>query len=197
MSLSASTCDVTASRIGWYDKLSGEWHKVALNVLMAIVLAHWAEHIAQAWQVYALNWPRHQAGGVLGLFFPWLVCSELLHYGYALIMLVGMWVVRRGFLGVAGTWWMIALSVQVWHHFEHALLLGQVAFHRNLFGSAAPTSLVQFFVPRIELHLFYNTIVFIPMVIGVYYHLFPPQGHVHAAVCSCSRRAQQPATEPA
>ena len=37
-----------------------------------------------------------------------------------------------------------------------------------------PTSLIQLWVPRVELHLFYNTIVFIPMVIAMYYHLFPP-----------------------
>ncbi len=37
-----------------------------------------------------------------------------------------------------------------------------------------PTSIIQLWVPRVELHLFYNTIVFIPMIIGMYYHLFPP-----------------------
>ena len=36
-----------------------------------------------------------------------------------------------------------------------------------------PTSLVQMWVPRVELHLFYNTIVFIPMVVAMYYHMFP------------------------
>ena len=48
----------------------------------------------------------------------------------------------------------------------------------NLFGRPVPTSLMQLWVPRVELHLFYNTIVFIPMVIAMYYHMFPPQGEV-------------------
>ena len=38
---------------------------------------------------------------------------------------------------------------------------------------------------RVEIHLFYNAIVFIPMVIGMYYHLFPPKGE-EVAACSCS-----------
>ena len=37
-----------------------------------------------------------------------------------------------------------------------------------------PTSIAQLWVPRVELHLIYNTIVFIPMVIAMYYHMFPP-----------------------
>ena len=45
-------------------------------------------------------------------------------------------------------------------------------------------SVLQFFVPRVELHLFYNSIVFVPMVIGMYYHMFPAEkqselGRVH------------------
>jgi hypothetical protein len=38
-----------------------------------------------------------------------------------------------------------------------------------------PTSLLQVWVPRVELHLFYNTIVFVPMVIAMYFHMFPPR----------------------
>ena len=49
---------------------------------MFIALAHWAEHLSQAYQIYVLGWPRPQAGGFLGLFFPWLVNIELMHYGY-------------------------------------------------------------------------------------------------------------------
>src|SRR6476661_5871744 len=70
-----------------YQKLNSVWHRRALNLFMFIVLAHWAEHLAQAYQVYVLGWPRPKAGGFLGLFYPWLVSSELLHYGYAIVML--------------------------------------------------------------------------------------------------------------
>src|SRR6266487_845087 len=65
---------------------------------MVIVLAHWAEHLVQAYQVYALKWPMHEARGVLGQAFPWLVHSEVLHYSYALIMLAGIWAFLPGFV---------------------------------------------------------------------------------------------------
>src|SRR6266516_2997186 len=32
--------------------------------------------------------------GVLGLPFPWLISSERLHHGYALLMLVALWMLR-------------------------------------------------------------------------------------------------------
>src|SRR6266702_2198454 len=78
----------------FFGKLNGPWHKRALQTFMIVVIAHWAEHLVQAYQVYVLKWPVHQARGVLGQAFPWLVHSEVLHYSYALIMLVG--VVARG-----------------------------------------------------------------------------------------------------
>src|SRR5947207_3644509 len=68
-----------------FSRLNGRWHKRALQAFVLIVLAHWAEHLVQAYQVYVLKWPMHQARGVLGQAFPWLVHSEVLHYGYALI----------------------------------------------------------------------------------------------------------------
>jgi len=37
-------------------------------------------------------------------------------------------------------------------------------------------------VPRVELHLFYNTIVFIPMVVAMYFHMFPPAGERRKAL---------------
>jgi len=144
------------------------------------------EHLAQAVQIWVLHWPRPKAGGVLGLWFPWLVTSEVLHYGYALIMLVGIWVLRKGFVGTSRKWWTVALIIQFWHHIEHLLLIGQATFHHNLFGSPVPASILQLFVPRVELHLFYNTVVFIPMIIGMYYHLFPAKQDAERALCSCA-----------
>ena len=40
-----------------------------------------------------------------GSAFPWLIKSEALHYGYALVMLVGLWLLRSGFTGVKDHWW--------------------------------------------------------------------------------------------
>ena len=170
----------------FHDRINTRGHKPALWIFMVVVLAHWAEHLAQGWQVYVLGWPRHHAGGVLGLVYPWLVSTELLHYGYALVMLIGIWLLRKGFAGRSRAWWTVALVIQFWHHFEHLLLIGQATFHHNLFGSPVPTSIVQQIIPRIELHLFYNSIVFIPMVIGMYYHLFPAKGETHHAACNCA-----------
>src|ERR1041384_5642848 len=124
-----------------HSRLNSEWHKRSLHLFMIIVLAHWAEHLVQAVQIYVLGTPRPQAGGVLGLWFPWLVSSEVLHYGYAIVMLIGIWMLRKGFTGLSRTWWTVALVIQFWHHIEHALLLGQATFHHNLFHSPAPVSI--------------------------------------------------------
>ncbi len=70
-----------------------------LQVFMFIVLAHWGEHLFQAYQIYVMGWPRPKANGLLGLWYPWLIKSETLHYGYALVMLIGLWVLRKGFTG--------------------------------------------------------------------------------------------------
>src|SRR5258708_30592319 len=140
--------------------LNGKWHETGLRVFLLIVLAHWAEHIFQIVQIFVLNWPRPQALGALGLVFPWLVQSEWLHYIYAFLMLIGLIILRPGFQGRARFWWNIALVIQVWHHFEHLLLLGQALTHTYLFGGTVPMSVLQVFFPRVELHMFYNTIVF-------------------------------------
>jgi hypothetical protein len=170
----------------FHETLNGARHETALRVFMAIVLAHWAEHLLQALQIYALGWPVPQARGALGYFFPFLVSSEMLHYGYALVMLAGLWVLRAGFSGVDDRrWWTIALAIQFFHHVEHFLLQGQYLLGQNLFGRPVPTSIAQLWVPRVELHLFYNTIVFIPMVIAMYFHMFPPAAAGRPA-CTCA-----------
>src|SRR4030095_4476833 len=107
---------------GFIERLNAKWHERALQIFTVIVLAHWAEHLAQAFQIYVLHWPVPESRGVLGLWYPWLVKSEVLHYGYALIMLVGLWMLRPGFVGKARTWWTVALVIQFLHHIEHPLL---------------------------------------------------------------------------
>lgn len=178
----------------FYDKLNRQWHKPALQVFMVIVLAHWAEHLAQAVQIYILGWPVPEAKGVLGLWFPWLVKSEVLHYLYALVMLAGLWSLRKGFQGLSYKWWMVALIIQFWHHIEHGLLIGQAAVGHNLFGSPVPISIIQLWIPRVELHLFYNTIVFIPMFIAMYVHMFQKTGEETRHGCSCAWRHETAST---
>jgi hypothetical protein len=180
-----------ANRLSFYDKINHQWHKPALQVFMLIVLAHWAEHLAQAVQIYLLGWPAPEARGVLGLWFPWLVKSELMHYLYALVMLVGLWSLRKGFEGRAHTWWMISFGIQFWHHIEHGLLIGQAVFAHNLFGSPVPVSIIQLWIPRVELHLFYNTIVFIPMFVAMYLHMFSGAREESGQGCSCAWRQRE------
>lgn len=167
-------------------RLNSAWHERALQVFLAIVLLHWAEHLAQAWQYYALGWPTAEAGGVLGLWFPALVSSELLHYGYAAVMLIGLWILRKGFVGRAYVWWMVSFWIQFWHHVEHGLLQGQAVVGANLLDSPVPVSIVQLWVPRLELHLIYNTLVFAPMVIAMYQHIFPAPHEASQMQCACA-----------
>ena len=117
-----------------------------------------------------------------------------MHYGYAIVMLIGIWLLRPGFVGTSRLWWNAALIIQFWHHIEHALLQGQAIAGQNLFGSPVPTSIAQLWIPRVELHLIYNTIVFIPMVIAMYYHMFPPPAEAAQMQCSCAFHPRVAAT---
>jgi hypothetical protein len=174
------------------DVINGPAHERSLYVYMAIVLFHWVEHLVQAYQIFVLGWPRPESGGFLGLWFPWLVQTELLHWGYAVVMLIGLILLRPGFAGLSRKFWTVSLLIQAWHLVEHSLLQGQAIVGQNLFESPVPTSIVQLWVPRPELHLIYNAIVFIPMVIAMYYHMYPPLSEAPVA-CTCSRRAPRPA----
>ena len=174
----------TAPKQGFIEKLNGPWHERALWIYLAIVILHWTEHLFQAAQIWILGMPRPQALGALGYVFPWLVKSEVMHFTYALLMFGGLVLLRPGFPGKAKTWWTASLVIQGWHLFEHSLLLIQATVGQNLFGSPVPTSVLQQFVPRPELHLFYNLIVFIPMVVAVWLHTRPDQAAVNE--CSCA-----------
>lgn len=181
--------------LGAMTRLNTGGHKAALGLFLVIVLAHWAEHLAQAVQIYIYGWPTPEARGVLGIPFPWLVTSEWMHYGYALIMLVGFVLLRPGFSGRSRTWWNVTLGIQVWHHFEHLLLLVQALTGSYLLGKAVPTSVVQLVFPRVELHLFYNALVTLPMVVAMVLHRRPATAGQEAAGCTCAvpRMAAQPA----
>ncbi|MGW9348598.1 hypothetical protein [Nocardiopsis flavescens] len=168
--------------------LNTSGHRGGLALFLVVVVAHWAEHLVQAAQIYILNWPIPEALGLLGLPFPWLVTSEWMHYGYALVMLVGLFLLLPGFTGRARTWWKISLGIQVWHHFEHLLLLVQALAGANLGGGAAPTSLVQLLIPRVELHLLYNALVFAPMVVAMLLHRSPSDAERPAMACGCADR---------
>jgi hypothetical protein len=173
-------------RTGFLTALNTRYHKLALWLFLFITIAHWAEHLVQAFQIWALDWPRPQARGVLGMPFPWLVQQEWLHYGYAIVMLAGLWMLRPAFVGRGRTWWTAALVIQFWHHIEHLLLLVQALTHKNLLGKPVPTSVAPLFFPRVELHLFYNVVVFAPMVVAMYLHMRPTKAERAEMRCSCA-----------
>lgn len=151
----------------WLRQLNDAWHRRALTAYMLVVFAHWAEHIAQAYQVFVLHWPRPEAGGVLGLWFPALASSEVLHFVYNLALLLGLILLRLGFRGSARAWWTVALAIQGWHFFEHLLLQVQWLTGYYLFGASQQTGILQLWVPRVELHFLYNSAVFLPMLVAL------------------------------
>jgi hypothetical protein len=180
---------------GGLTLLNTRYHKAALTTFMVIVAAHWAEHVVQAVQIWVLGWTASEARGVLGMPFPWLIQSEALHYGYAVVMLAGLFMLRPGFTGRSRTWWNIAFGIQAWHHVEHLLLLVQAMTDSYLGGQSVPTSLVQLLVPRVELHLFYNTIVTAPMIVAMLVHRRPRRAEYDRMACTCAVRpavAEQP-----
>ena len=103
-----------------------------------------------------------------------------------LYSMVGLIMLRHGFTGRARVWWNVSLGIQVWHHFEHFLLLVQALAGANLLGRPAPTSIIQLLVPRMELHLFYNTLVTIPMVVAMILHRRPSTAERTLMACSCA-----------
>ena len=179
----------TRSSPGLLEALNGRYHRAALRAYLLIVIAHWAEHLVQAFQIWGLGMSRPAARGVLGQYYPWLISSEWLHYGFALLMLVGLFLLRPGFAGRARTWWTVSLVLQFWHHIEHLLLFVQAQAGVAFFGAPAPVSIAQLVLPRVELHLFYNSVVFVPMLVAMYYHLRPNATEVAAVTCRCARPA--------
>jgi hypothetical protein len=145
---------------------------VALPAFMVFTLGHLAEHAIQAYQFFVLHWSRSQAMGLLGMWYPRAMMGEWLHYGFAIVMLVGMWLLRKQFTGAARQYWRVATVFQFWHHFEHAILLYQCQTHQFWFGRHIQTSVGQIWFPRLELHLFYNLLVFVPMAAAMFFYLF-------------------------
>lgn len=185
-----TTHDTTIRQEGLLDRLNGVWHERALWLFMVVVLGHWAEHIIQGVQIWVFDMPRPESLGGLGILFPVLVSSETMHFTFAVLMLGGLFLLGRGFQGASGKWWKASLAFQGWHFIEHAVLFGQVLVGANLFGSPVPSSLLQPFVPRPELHLFYNFIVFVPMVVAMWLHTRPAEDDVNA--CSCALSVERP-----
>jgi hypothetical protein len=191
--LAHAAAPATPAKAGFLEKLNGPWHERALWVYLTIVIVHWIEHLFQAAQIWILGMPRPQALGAIGYLFPWLVQSEVMHFIYAVLMFGGLVLLRPGFRGTSKQLWTVSLAIQGWHLIEHSLLQLQAITGQNLFGAPVPTSILQQWIPRPELHLVYNLIVFIPMVVAMWRHTRPDQAAVNGCTCaSAPIRVQHP-----
>lgn len=150
------------------ESLNSEWHAHALWFFLVIVLGHFSEHIVQMYQIYALGWLPSEAGGILGLKYPFLVTSEYLHIFYNGLTWVGVYLLRKGFKGIARTWWQITLLFASWHLLEHIILQYQYMTGHFWFGQTVQTGIGQLWFPRPELHFVYNLLVFMPMMIAYF-----------------------------
>lgn len=130
-------------------------------IFLLITFAHFAEHLVQMAQLYVLKKARNQSLGLIGSIFPALMKSELLHFFYALIMLIGLYYLGKKYK--LGKWWRLSCQLQSYHFIEHLILLIQAIFRFQKTGIGG------LIFPRIELHFFYNLMVLIPMLIGLKY----------------------------
>lgn len=152
------------------EELNGSMHRTALWLFAAFMAAHWVEHLVQAVQIWVFDMPRPKALGALGEAWPALVRTEGLHYFYAVGMMAVLLLLARGFTGAARGWWIAAIALQAWHFVEHSFLVYQFATGDFFLGKPVQTSFVQAIVPRVELHLFYNVVVTIPIVVAMLLH---------------------------
>ncbi len=129
-----------------------------MTMFIAICAIHFIEHLAQLYQLFVLNWQRFDCLGLLGLWQPNLVRSEWLHYLFVLYMLIGVYYFRSR---LDRAWGQTTIYLLHFHHIEHLLLLSQA-----LLGFK-PTGIGGIWFPRIELHFFYNAVVFIAMIISI------------------------------
>lgn len=181
----------TAVKTTWrtnLQRMNTDWHEQSLWLYMVVVFGHWLEHLTQIYQVYVMGWAPKVAGGVLGLWFPGLAQAEVLHFGYNLFLLSGILLLRGAFRGRSRHWWNLALLLQGWHFTEHVLLQVQWVTRVYLFGRAEQTGIGQLFLDRVELHFLYNLLVFVPMVVGMYFHFYPIDLEREEDTCGCSRR---------
>jgi len=128
-------------------------------------LGHLLEHIVQIIQLYVLNWERSEALGLLGCIYPWLVRSELLHLGFAILMWLGIYIL--GNKGRAYNWQGV-FCFQTYHLVEHITLTYQHYTGQYFFNKSVPTTLLQLVIPRIELHFIYTIIVTTLILLALY-----------------------------
>ncbi len=143
---------------------------IAFASALAIGAAHEAEHVIQVVQRYVFAVPN--GNGVLGS----VVDLEPLHFVYNLAYFATLVWVARALRTVVQRDRVVerslelALTLQLWHVFEHYLkiaqylALGMINGTGGFFG-AGPGGLIPL-LPVPALHFVYNTAVFVPLVIA-------------------------------
>lgn len=134
---------------------------VNMKTFLVLIGLHWIEHLFQVYQIYFLHMHRECAFGFLGMKYPWLVQTEVLHFAFAGFTFSGMWLVAQNYFtsNKAVHSWVVGWLWSAFHFVEHLLLFWQALLHHNIFGRPVPTSMLQLIFPRVELHLVYNTII--------------------------------------
>lgn len=160
------------------EALNGRWHRRALLLYALVVASHFIEHGLQVAQVHAWGWSRVEAGGLLGLVLPGVARAEVLHSVWNSLQLTGLILLLIGFgrVPAARSWWLVAMTLQTWHWFEHALLQVQYMTGIYLYGAMRQMSILERFVPRVELHFVYNLAVFIPTLIAFFIYFRRREG---------------------
>ncbi|AUC61804.1 hypothetical protein AA637_11890 [Cyanobacterium sp. HL-69] len=125
-----------------------------------VIWFHLFEHFTQIIQVYILGWERSQSLGIIGLLFPILIRSEILHYLFSLFNVIFFLPLAR-----QNTYYYTATILAILHHNEHFGLLLQSIFKEYWFGGNKPMTFLEQFIPRIELHFIYNLIVLSPIIV--------------------------------
>jgi hypothetical protein len=170
-----------------FTRINSTRHHRALKIYIAIVVAHWIEHLVQVVQIYILDMPRPQAGGFLGYLIPAINKDEILHWTYAILMFVGLLLLRPGFKNRSRMWWNVAIGIMTWHFLEHTFLLYQYWSGWHFLDKPVPTSIIQSFFPRFELHLVYNMLVMLPILAAISVHWLGPKEIGPQGDCDCRR----------
>lgn len=140
--------------------------QVYIKIGWFILYFHLFEHLTQIVQLYLLGWARMDSLGIIGLVFPILIRSEILHYLFSLFNVVFMLPLSK-----KNKYYYFATILALFHHVEHFGLLMQYLTKDYWFNEAKPMTWLEQFIPRIELHLMYNLIVLSPIILFHYKQL--------------------------
>ncbi len=161
-------------------KAAGAWLTLYL-ILVVTQSGHVLEHVVQVVQLRVLHEPKEHAHGIFGA-----LDVEWVHFVWNSWILLAIVVLLIGRPG--NRWLLIAAPLAAWHLAEHVVLIatylatgvegspGLLAMG-GLIGNGLP-------IPRPELHLLYNVMETIPLIIGLAVAWFGPRSAIRLAASS-------------